>query len=363
MTLSTTIFILSILSLVTSYNIPHVYAPIRRGSRIYRTIYQTSASSMFNKGQINPSKQTITNSFSTSLNTANVEISDEGKTNDKNQQKKEERPKIYPPADLDDMIRQVTAVVNRSPSTRQIIRTPLPRSSSSKDLGRLYEAQSSSYDTVLVPSDETWQGGCMQLYRAAVPVSTSVLRGVTRNPLPPKVTESRECDDSGVDGVGYLVTSCVDPNDDASCFVQPTQETFEYIKSAHEVAKDRVVILHNPQWRDVDDALDTASKGKGFFGGVASFLGGKGATLKKLDELGFNLTYCFDGYVCKGGSVWLLKHFDTSWHVFAENDDGDDYIFLGTKDTRPSYQDVDGMMDRKGIAVKYARDIGIAPKL
>ncbi|GMI46009.1 hypothetical protein TrCOL_g12726 [Triparma columacea] len=261
------------------------------------------------------------------------------------------------------MIRQVRAVVNRSPSTRQIIRTPLPRSSSAKDLGRLYEAKSSSYDTVLVPPDETWQGGCMQLYRAAFPVAEDILRGVTGAPLPPRVLEDRSCDESGVDGVGYALTQCTDPQNDVGCFVQPTQETLDYIKKNCEVAKGRLVMLHNPQWRDVDDALDTASKGGGILGGFASFLGGKGETLKTLDAMGFELTYCFDGYVCKGGDVWLLKHFDAPWHVFAENDDKTDYIFLGTKQTRPSYQDVDAMLDAKGITVKYARDIGMAPKL
>ena len=164
-------------------------------------------------------------------------------------------------------------------------RTPLPRSSSAKDLGRLYEAKSSSYDTVLVPPDETWQGGIMQLYRAAKPVAEEILRGVTDSPFPPRCNEDRSCDESGVDGVGYLVTECTDPANDASCFVQPSQESLDFIKDASKVAKDRLVMLHNPQWRDVDDALDSASKTSGFLGGFASFLGGKGATLKALDEV------------------------------------------------------------------------------
>ena len=49
--------------------------------------------------------------------------------------------------------------------------------------------------------------------------------------------------------------------------------------------------------------------------------------------------------------------------MFAENDDGDDYIFVGLKESRPSYQDVDAMLTEKGITVKYARDIGLAEKL
>lgn len=280
------------------------------------------------------------------------------------------RATLYPPSDKDAMVKDCRSVVSRALEagiSRQIIRTPLPRSSSAKDLGKLYEASSESYDAILVPPDETWQGGIMQLYRACAPVATEILRGVANaaGGLPPRVNEDRSVDESGVDGVGLLMTECSSPLDDATCFVQPTQEVIGSIEQISAQAKDRLIMLMNPQWRDVDDALDTFSKQQnGFFGQFASFLGGKGATLRRLDELEYKVTYCFDGYVCKGGNVWLLKTFDEPWHVFAENDAGDDYIFVGIKEEgRPSYQDVDEMLTEKGITVKYARDIGMAPKL
>ena len=39
------------------------------------------------------------------------------------------------------------------------------------------------------------------------------------------------------------------------------------------------------------------------------------------------------------------------------------YIRIGDMKTRPTYQDVEEMLDAKGISLKYARDIGLAPKL
>ena len=48
---------------------------------------------------------------------------------------------------------------------------------------------------------------------------------------------------------------------------------------------------------------------------------------------------------------------------FAENDAATDYILVGTSEARPTYQDVDTMLSDKGISLKYARDIGLAPKL
>lgn len=153
------------------------------------------------------------------------------------------------------------------------------------------------------------------------------------------------------------------PGDDVSCFVQPSQETVDAIESISDQAGDRLVALLNPQWRIVDDALDTASRSEGALGMFASFLGGKGNSLRRLESLGFEATFVLEGYVCRGGNVRMVKRFDTDYAVFAENDAGTDYIQVGTAPSRPTYQDVDEMLQEKGIGLKYARDIGLAPKL
>ena len=179
----------------------------------------------------------------------------------------------------------------------------------------------------------------------------------------PKLEEDRSFDESGVDGVGLWVTLGATAADDVSCFVQPSQETIDGIEAISSQAGERPVALLNPQWRIVDDALDSASKQDGVFGQFASFLGGKGNSLRRLDAMGFESTYTLEGYVCRGGNVRLIKRFDTDWFVFAENDAGTDFIEVGSSPQRPSYQDVDEMLDAKGITLKYTRDFGLSPKL
>ncbi len=39
------------------------------------------------------------------------------------------------------------------------------------------------------------------------------------------------------------------------------------------------------------------------------------------------------------------------------------YVELGQSVERPRYQNVEAMLDEKGISYKYARDLGMAPKL
>ena len=203
-------------------------------------------------------------------------------------------------------------------------------------------------------------------YNILVLVLVLVISRYSRNAqggVVPRLQEDRSFDESGVDGVGLWLTQGATASDDVSCFVQPNQETIDGIDSISSQAGERMVALINPQWRIVDDALDVASKKAGAFGQLASFLGGKGNSLKRLDSMGFENVYVMEGYVCRGGNIRLIKRFDTDWFVFAENDAGTDFIECGSSKQRPSYQEVDEMLESKGISLKYARDIGLAPKL
>ncbi|KAL7471208.1 hypothetical protein ACHAXS_011504 [Conticribra weissflogii] len=293
--------------------------------------------------------------------------------------------------------------------SRQIVRILLPRDASSGQLGEYYEAEAetsgkmSQEQMKLVPCDESWQGGIMQLYRAASPTAKDILRQLSPTTattgVPPKIIEDRDIDESGVDGVGLFYTltgSDSSPStssangrgggggglfgpsvtlptlseNDMCIFVQPTQEVVDTIEdltnqstSPSNEKSSPLIALLNPQWRNVDDALDVASKSDSPFGKLASFLGGKGSSLRRLDALGYRSTYTLEGYVCKGGNIRLIKRFDSDWIVFAENDKGDEYVRVGEMVERPKYQDVERMLEEKGVGYKYARDLGLAPKL
>lgn len=279
------------------------------------------------------------------------------------------------PLSYNEMVNQVSRAVNDANSAgvnRQILRILLPRDSSNADLGIFRESDADAVDisdTILVPPDDTWQGGIMQLYRACAPTCDDILKKCFTSTagLPPKVVEDRTVDESGVDGVS-LLTSSINSNDDSAalsinCFVQPMQETIDAVEKIANKDQNEIIMMVNPQWRSVDDALDTVSNNEGLLGNLASFLGGKGNSLRRLNNLDFQSTYVIEGYVCKGGNIKLMKRFDSDWVVFAEKDDDSGYIRVGTSVNRPTYQDVDTMMDEMGISLKYARDIGLAPKL
>lgn len=284
-----------------------------------------------------------------------------------------ERTDLFIPVSFDEMVKQSSSAMEDAYAAgiaRQTVRILLPRSPDNDQLGKYYEDDAGINgrisESILVPPDETWQGGIMQLYRAASISCQGILRRYSRNAgggVVPRLREDRSIDETGVDGMGLWMSEGSSSADDVCCFVQPSQETVNSIGSISKAAgKDRLVVIMNPQWRITDDALDSASRSEGVFGSLASFLGGKGGSIRRLEEMGFESTYIIEGYVCKGGNIRLLKRFDSKWNVFAENDAGTDYILVGTSDTRPTYQDVDKMLDDKGITLKYARDMGLAPK-
>ncbi|KAL7570932.1 hypothetical protein ACA910_002565 [Epithemia clementina (nom. ined.)] len=213
------------------------------------------------------------------------------------------------PLSWDEMIRQAASAMKEAASLgqkRQIVRILLPRDSASGDFGIYLESNAAADSSTLrdraslslVPPDESWQGGIMQLYRAAAPTARQILQKLTMDKqggVPPRIVEDRSVDESGVDGVSFFQTD----DGQVSCWLQPLQENVDAILEG--VEKDagmanKITVLINPQWRLVDDALDTASRTDGFLGGLASFLGGKGGALKRLQQdAGFVPVYTLEG--------------------------------------------------------------------
>ena len=173
--------------------------------------------------------------------------------------------------------------------------------------------------------------------------------------VPPRIEEDRSIDESGVDGVGLLKAD-LGEGKSVRCYVQPSQETVEDFVDA-DAQKPGMVLLLNPQWRVTDDWFDGVSRtNSGLFGQVAGFLGGKGGTLRRLGELNFESVYNLEGYVCRGWNVRMVKRFDSDYTVYVEAEVGS-YTQIGTKSERPTYQDVEKMLDERGFSYRYTEGL------
>ena len=137
-----------------------------------------------------------TESSNEDVGTAGPAVIEEDDTKASMEQKRNEL--LYIPKSLDEMVKQVSSAMDDAMKVnkqRQIVRILLPRSADAENLLQYYEASdvdtiNQSQDLVLCPTDESWQGGIMQLYRAASYASQAILRYVCFSYRPPPTEAS-----------------------------------------------------------------------------------------------------------------------------------------------------------------------------
>ena len=144
-------------------------------------------------------------------------------------------------------------------------------------------------DGLLVPPDETWTGGIMQLYYVTASMAQNMLRRLSPPTagVPPRLLEQR-LDKSGCDGEALWIAQCADAAEDISFIVQPSLECADEIaRICSEAGEKRLVYIMNPQWKESDDTLDFIAGKGGLLGSLGAFLGGKAKVVQQLEGRGF----------------------------------------------------------------------------
>ena len=213
----------------------------------------------------------------------------------------------------------------------------------------------------LCPTDESWEGGIMQLYGACSPLVRSLLRKCSKNDLAPTLSEQR-LDESGVDGISLWTAQCQKARDDIYAFCQPSTETIEVVKDVCKNAGPRSVLMVNPQWRETKDGYDLAGEKPGLFGQIGNFLGGTAGARKEVAALGFEDVYLLQEYTVNGDACRILKSYpNPNWQTYIIMDNSEPTL-LGEQPGRPTYQDIAALLESKGIPAKWARDMGMGVK-
>lgn len=106
-------------------------------------------------------------------------------------------------------------------------------------------------------------------------------------------------------------------------------------------------------------SYDELGKKEGFLGAIGNFLGGTSGTRQQIADLGFEDTYLIEQFVVRGDDVRIVKCYPyPEWYAYTENDGGK-VTLLGTSKTRPTYQQISDMFEKKGVAMKWAREAGL----
>lgn len=238
-------------------------------------------------------------------------------------QRKETRAKQTPvdygrmlevPNTVDEMIRQASRSIEmayKDGKSRQTVRLAL------------VQPDQSTFEL------NQWPGGAQQMYReAAAPLTNDLLTSIKLGPsnLPPKVSSQDIWDFDGSalhsgqspDGAEYDLTAMVFANTDTK-YIQD-------IESLHKSAQDRLLLLVNPFWRNID------SWGINLLAPKA-----KQQAQTVIFDRGFDQTYVFLRFSCRGEECVAIKAYPYDWQIFAYLEDGPytSTVRLGSSTSEP----------------------------
>ena len=202
-----------------------------------------------------------------------------------------------------------------------------------------------------------WPGGSRQMYReAGRPLAESLLREVrahaaakeedasspssssssdTSSPnsrTPPEVTAEDIWDFDG--SAAFYARSASGPRGDVRAVVFPNTDT-KYLKDIEsisgEVGPDRLLLLVNPFWKDVES-----------WGFNILAPNGKRRAQEVIFDRGYDVTYAVLRFSARGEDVLALKSYPYDWQLYAYREDPSWFnrkvpIWLGSSKEEPSY--------------------------
>ena len=177
-----------------------------------------------------------------------------------------------------------------------------------------------------------WPGGTQQMYReAAKPLTTALLREINPSSmqlLPPTIVDQPIWD---FDGSALLTAEGREgPESDVQALVFPNTDV-KYIKditTIDEVMGDRLFMLINPFWRNVES-----------WGFNIMAPGAKAKAQATIFDKGYDETYVFNRFSVRGENCAAIKCYPYDWQLFAYADDESGWerpIRLGSSETEPT---------------------------
>ena len=209
-------------------------------------------------------------------------------------------------------------------------------------------------DQKLYPTDESWQGGIMQLYTACTPLVRDLLRKISTETagVPPALSEQR-LDPSGVDGEAVWFAQSNEAADDAVGLVQPSAERMQTIRTLDgQCGPKRPLLMVNPQWKERDDPFDALARKGGFLGALGNVLGGKAEMEEELERIGFVDTYTLAEYVCRGSRICLQLSYPYGWTASYYDSSGWNSLLSGAP-KRPTYQEIEDALKAADVPFRF----------
>lgn len=200
-------------------------------------------------------------------------------------------------------------------------------------------------------NDRQWPGGASQMYReAAGPMTRELLRVVKTDPERPALVKQPKVQSQDVwdfDGSALVTAEAANgPAHDVQALVQPNTDTkyTKDIQSISQAMKNRLFILVNPFWRDVE------SWGFNLLAPNAKKLAQE--VIYSGEDGGFQETFVLLQKSVRGEDCIALKVYPYDWQLYAycESDYwpyAQEIIYLGSTPDEPKSSEFGALMEKR----------------
>ena len=199
-----------------------------------------------------------------------------------------------------------------------------------------------------------WPGGAKQMYReAGRPLSESLLREVRAfskdasdedktNKMPPEVTSEDIWD---FDGSAIVTAKAAGgTHGDVKAVVFPNTDT-KYLKDiegiSKEVGENRLLVLVNPFWRDVES-----------WGFNILAPNGKKRAQEVIFDNGYDVTYALLRFSARGEDCVAIKSYPYDWQMYAYREDPSWFnqeraVWLGSSEEEPKSAQITALLNER----------------
>ena len=242
------------------------------------------------------------------------------------------------PRSPDEMLQRAAAACVRAKDAgvlRQLVRVVVPDDERSYKVFGAVEIQGTSAPEDLDP----WPGGLKQQYPIALELGRKMLRSVAGAASFSAVSDQVL---DAEDACGLILAQGESAKDDAACILFAGSDQIDELARVDAMATGRVLCLLNPQFqREADFSLWQRGKAK-----AAYF------------DKGYQVSYAFEEFACRGEDVKLVGEYGVGWRAFVSLDDRDPAgvpLHDGCLPERPEYKWLEDAINKQHPTPRWAR--------
>jgi len=246
------------------------------------------------------------------------------------------------PSSPDEMVRCAAAAVSRAAEDdvlRQVVKLVVPDDERTYKVFGAVEIKGTSAPEDLDP----WPGGLKQQFPIALELGRQLLQRVTGAAAAQVSDQVLDAEDA----CGLILAQGEKAEDDVACVLFAGCDQIDQLARVDAMADGRLLCLLNPQFRRVEDFS----------------LWQRGKARTAFFDRGFETTYAFEEFACRGEDVKMIFEYGLGWRAYVLLDDSSVEgvpLHEGCLPERPDYAWLERQINERHPEPRWSRLLGVA---